>query len=212
MRPLYHLPFSLRSHPSCWSWLVLLDLFVHQCLAQSPLPIVATADPDFLGYDGLWSGIQIRIGTPEQYLTVFPSTLSQETWVAGPSGCDGTSLCTMERGGLFTANQSTTFQPRGLYELTNQYLDYGYYGLDTLSMNDEISVPDQIIAVVNSTKYWVGSLGLGVQQTRFNGTVDHLSLLSSLAQNRSFIPSHSYGYTAGAIYRELYASKISDPD
>ncbi|KAK5048907.1 hypothetical protein LTR84_005327 [Exophiala bonariae] len=68
-------------------------------------------------------------------------------------------------------------------------------------MNDEISVPDQIIAVLNSTKYWVGRLGLGVQQTRFDGTVDHLSLLSSLAQDRSFIPSHSYGYTAGAIYR-----------
>lgn len=204
MRPLSHLSLSSRSHPSHLFSLVLLNFFIPRCVAQSGLPIVATPDPSFLGYDGLWSPIRIRVGTPEQYLSLLPSTLGQETWVVGPAGCDGTSLCTTQRGGLFAANQSSTFHERGLYELNAQDAGYGYYGMDTISLNDNVSVPDQIIALVNSTEHWVGTLGLGVQETRFDGAVNHPPLLSSLAQNGSFIPSHSYGYTAGAIYRELH--------
>lgn len=169
-----------------------------------PEPLVATTSTDFYGYDGSWSAINIRVGSPEQWITVIPSTLSQETWVIGPAGCDGTTVCQAKRGGLFYANQSSTFIPQGNYELNfdAQLGDggYGYYGLDSIYL-DETTVPSQIIAVVNSTDQWVGSLGLGVQQTRFNGTENVLPLLSSLVQNSSTIPSHSYGYTAGAFYR-----------
>lgn len=145
------------------------------------------------------------MGTPEQWLSVFPSTLSQETWVVGPLGCDGTSTCQNKRGGLFSANQSSTFIPKGYFELnTDAQLGTdgsGYYGLDTIALDDRVSVPDQILALVNSTDHWIGTLGLGVQQTRFTGDRNNLPFLSSLVQNGSFIPSHSYGYTAGASYR-----------
>ncbi|KAK5210767.1 hypothetical protein LTR47_001487 [Exophiala xenobiotica] len=100
---------------------------------------------------------------------------------------------------------SSTFDPKGLFELN---LDpslsddgSGYYGLDTIALDDVTSVPNQIVALVNSTDQWIGSLGLGVQQTRFTGDQNNLPFLSSLVQNGSYIPSHSYGYTAGASYR-----------
>jgi hypothetical protein len=203
MHPSYQLSFLSCSHLSHWLWLIVLDLFFHPCLAESqqPRPIVATTGSTFLGYDGAWSPVSIRVGTPPQYLSVLPSTLSQETWVVGPAGCDGTSACTTKRGGLFSANLSTTFQERGLYELDAEDTGFGYYGMDTIYLSDDISTPDQITALVNSTEHWIGTLGLGVQQTRFDGTENYLPLLSSLVQNGSFIPSHSYGYTAGAFYR-----------
>ena len=40
----------------------------------------------------------------------------------------------------------------------------------------------------------------GVEPTNFT-TVNQLTFLSSMVENRSLIPSHSYGYTAGAYYR-----------
>ncbi|KIW34221.1 uncharacterized protein PV07_01013 [Cladophialophora immunda] len=198
------MPFSR----SCGSdILIAVSLVLSLCPvdASEPAPIVATTSTDFFGYDGLWSAISIRVGSPEQYLSVFPSTLSQETWVVGPAGCDGTSICENKRGGLFSANESSTFKARGFYELNfDPQLGgsgYGYYGLDTLSLDDATSVPDQIVSVVNSTDYWVGTLGLGVQQTRFSGSEAISPLLSSLVQKRNDIPSRSYGYTAGAVYR-----------
>ena len=37
--------------------------------------------------------VSIRVGTPPQWLDVFVSTASEETWVIGPGGCDGSKFC-----------------------------------------------------------------------------------------------------------------------
>ena len=37
--------------------------------------------------------VSIRVGTPPQWVDVFVSTASQETWVVGPGGCDGSKFC-----------------------------------------------------------------------------------------------------------------------
>jgi hypothetical protein len=173
--------------------------------AQDPIPIVATTSPDFLGYDGAWSAVGIRIGSPEQYLSVLPNILDQETWVVGSAGCDGTTTCANERGGLFTANESSSFKAQGFYDLNFDAqlgnVGLGYYGFDKLSLNDEVTARDQIVAIVNSSDYWLGSLGLGVQQTRFTGSENVSPLLSSLVEQTNSIPSRSFGYTAGASYR-----------
>jgi hypothetical protein len=122
----------------------------------------------------------------------------------GLSACDGTSACQAARGGLFSSNESSTFQSLGLYELGDSAVlgdsQVGYYGLDTISLNDMASETNQIIAILNTSSVWVGEIGLGVQQTRINGSQTRLPLLSSLVQNNSMIPSHSFGYTAGAAY------------
>lgn len=185
---------------------VAVVILFQRCLAADPQPISVATTTDFFGYDGQWSAVTIRVGTPEQWLSAFPSTLSQETWVIGPDGCDGTDICQQKRGGLFFANESSSFVSRGFYELGFDTqlggTGDGDYGLDTLALDDAVSAPDQIVAIINSTEYWLGQFGLGVQQTRFNGTQDYLPFLSSLVQNESLIPSHSYGYTAGAYYRK----------
>lgn len=95
------------------------------CVLGALLVVVGVADPaplavpvgtDFFGYDGLWSGVNIRVGGPSsqtQWLTVFPFTGSQETWVIGPGGCDGTETCQQERGGLFYKKESQTWVDQG---------------------------------------------------------------------------------------------------
>jgi len=189
-----------------WSLLLVLGIvFIEKSLADDPQPVSITFGPDFFGYDGQWSMAQIRVGNPEQYLSVYPSTTNSETWVVGPAGCDGTSTCSSLRGGLFAADQSTSWEALGLYELgysdLSQTTDNGYYGFDNISISDTISAPSQIVAVVNDTDHWIGRLGLVVQDTRFQNNTDYLPFVSTLVQNKSIIPSHSYGYTAGAYYK-----------
>ena len=36
--------------------------------------------------------VNIRVGSPPQWVSVFPSTKSEETWVIGRAGCDGSEL------------------------------------------------------------------------------------------------------------------------
>lgn len=187
------------------SLLVSFALLPFSFAANDPTPFVAPVGTNFLGYDGSWSPVALRIGTPQQWMLFLPNTLSQETWVVGPSGCDGTSLCVGKRGGLFFANESSTFQPQGFYDIDSDSRIFndqpGYYGFDAVALSDTISVDNQIVAVINSTDFWIGNMGLGVQQTRFNGSQDISPLLSSLVADIGAIPSHSYGYTAGASYR-----------
>lgn len=112
--------------------------------------------------------------------------------------------CRRNRGNLFLANESTTWENVGAYDLgfNPQVEDsgLGYYGYDKITLNGHV-VPDQVIAIVKDTRYWLGYMGLGIKETNFKDA-NKLTLLSSLVQNQSLIPSHSYGYTAGASYRE----------
>ena len=77
----------------------------------------------------------------------------------------------------------------------------GSYGLETVGFADDVSLPSQIVGVVNSTNYWVGYLGLGIKPTNFTDA-NQPTFLTSMVENLSLIPSHSYGYTAGAYYSE----------
>ena len=159
--------------------------------------------PVRLGYDGLWSPISVQVGSPVQSLKLLPSTSGQEVLVVGREGCDGTFTCRTLRGGLFETNGSTSFRSVGDYDLglsPQLGLDSAaYYGLDTVAAAGSVSEVDQLVAIVNSTKYWTGSLGLGMDNTTI-GTRKASSFLSSLVQSQQ-IPGHSYGYTAGASYR-----------
>ena len=185
--------------------ITLLLLSASLSRAAEPQPILATTSDDFLGYDGRWSAISIRVGSPEQWVSVLPSTLSQETWVIGPGGCDGTATCQDIRGGIFYSSESLTFEEYGFYELGSDpdlaASHTGYYGLDNIALDDNVVETEQIVAIINTTDSLLGQLGLGVQQTRLNGSENVLPFLSSLVQNETAIPSHSYGYTAGAFYR-----------
>jgi hypothetical protein len=177
-------------------------------VASDPAPIPVPVGTKWYGDDGNWSPVNIRVGSPPQWLSVYPNTAGQETWVIGPGGCDGTFTCEEARGGLFYKGQSSTWNTigTGYYELgfDTQLGDTGYalYGLENVSLSDQVNVPSQIVAILNDTEFWLGSLGLGIQSSRFEGTMNHLTFLSSLVETEGLIPSHSYGYTAGAYYRK----------
>ncbi|KAL9616637.1 MAG: hypothetical protein Q9160_008520 [Pyrenula sp. 1 TL-2023] len=171
---------------------------------STPEPLGAPVDTKWLGYDGRWSPVTIRVGTPPQWIYVLPNTLSQETWAISPGGCDRSTVCADNRGGLFAANESNTWNNLGPYELDfdgalgiGQIADYGH---DSIALNEAVSVPSQIIGLQNSTEFWTGNLGLGVIPLNFTENLEN-TFLSSLVENASAIPSHSYGYTAGAYYR-----------
>lgn len=78
---------------------------------------------------------------------------------------------------------------------------YGWYGFDSISVSDQISVTSQTVGVINTTDYWLGYLGLGIKPTHSSNN-DQKTFLGSMAENQSLIPSSSYGFTSGAYYRE----------
>lgn len=79
----------------------------------------------------------------------------------------------------------------------------GLFGLDKLSYGSGISVKNTAIGAFNSTDFWLGFFGLGITSETINGKSDS-SPISQLVEVASEIPSHSYGYTAGASYRKEF--------
>ena len=99
---------------------------------------VRRIDLNRVGYDGTWSPFTVKVGTPPQWVYLLPSTSTSETWVIGASGCDGTIQCKTVRGGVFTANTSSTFKPEGDFDLgldpSLGFSGAGYYGLDSIQL------------------------------------------------------------------------------
>ena len=177
----------------------------------TPTAVSVPVRTSWVGDDGIWSPVSIRVGTPPQWVDVLVSTASQETWVIGPDGCLGSQVCERQRGGLFRSNMSSTWQFQGISDLgLDPNLDFSgkaLYGYDNISLSDQISVPYQTIGIVNTTDYLLGFLGLGIEPTNFT-EVNVPSFLDSMVHNKSYIPSHSYGFTAGAWY-SMYTSPSS---
>ena len=126
--------------------------------------------------------------------------------------CKIDSLCASERGGTFTSNKSTTWTSEGYYNLgldTQLGMQgYGNYGLDNLEFGTTgVNLPNVIISTINDTAYWVPYFGLGIVPGSFGGT-EPRSALSGLVEITGTIPSHSYGFTAGASYRKLESTQL----
>ena len=164
-----------------------------------------------LGDDGPWSTFQIRIGSPEQFVSILPSTLGQETWAVSPAGCIASTdptACQTQRGAIFNSSASKTWQDEGTFQLgldsnLNATGD-GHYGFDTVSLGftGGPTLQHQIVAGLSAEDFFVGVFGLGPQSTNFTGYTDpQPSYLASL-RNQSMIPSLSWAYSAGAQYRE----------
>ncbi|KAL6719380.1 hypothetical protein ACLMJK_003619 [Lecanora helva] len=170
-----------------------------------PAAISVPVKTKWYGNDGAWSPVSLRLGTSPQWVDLFVSTAGQETLVVGPAGCDSSDAqCVSARGGLFKPDESSSWIDQGAYrvslDLELGFDGNGIYGLDSIAIDDQISVPSQTIGIVNSTEYFLGYFGLGIQHTRVTSK-DQFSFIDSMVENKSFIPSHSYGYTAGAHYR-----------
>ena len=122
------------------------------------------------------------------------------------------------RGGVFDYHISETWHTlgAGAYELGMNHIGVrrnGDYGLDTIAIVDTTtssatSIDDVLIAAVNATEYYQGYIGLGVTQGSIESNVTN-PLITQLAEINGMIPSHSYGYTAGAYYRDTTSKDLT---
>ena len=171
------------------------------------------------GDDGYWSSFALRVGSSEQIVRVLPSTAGQETWVVSPQGCppgrNGTSTsssCSQSRGGLFDSTQSSSWQTLGNYSLGLE-LNLGYdhaapYGLDTVALGFDNSmggptIDSQVISDLATDDFYLGVFGLGHQGTNISNFTEPRPSFLTAMRNKSLIPSLSWAYTAGALYREF---------
>jgi hypothetical protein len=117
------------------------------------------------------------------------------------------------RGNLFYPQNSSTWHDIGLYyfDVDKQLGNYGYgdYGLEVLTFGSTgVTIPSALISVfngsgpTNTTSYFDGMFGVGITPGEFNVTVPKPAI-SALVEDEAAILSHSYGFTAGAVYRKI---------
>jgi hypothetical protein len=142
---------------------------------------------------------------------VLPSTAGQSLYAVVPSGCkdgDG-STCAEARGGLFSPQNSTTWNDQEFFELGFQknlnYSGNGNLGFESVGLGYDSSggptLPDQVVAGIQTKQFFVGMFGLGPQPTNFSSFESSKPSFMSTLKSKKIIPSLSWAYTAGAPYR-----------
>ncbi|KAI1470640.1 acid protease [Daldinia caldariorum] len=162
---------------------------------------------NWYGVDGNWSSIGLFVGEPAQEIDVLVSTSLSEIWVVENGGCGPNGQCVQARGGVYNTTASQSWSSLGAWQLGLDYLGIGGngdYAMETVVVYDSVrrwqtSFNKQVVAGVNETGYFNGLFGLGITPGRFNNVVAQ-SPIAALVEQDGTIPSHSYGYTAGAYY------------
>ncbi|KAM3456036.1 hypothetical protein MY3296_001905 [Beauveria thailandica] len=169
---------------------------------------------DWLGIDGNWSTVRFLLGTQSDLVNIIPSTSLSELWAVGPGGCQSKEQhCMTARGGIYTPGDSKRWTSWGQYFLGLEYLGYGgngAYGIDNINTwspftNIAFGMSNVLVAAYNTTDYFNGLFGLGISQGRFKGNIGE-SALTQAVKTFGWIPSYSYGYTAGASYKNMPGS------
>ena len=188
----------------------------------NPLPVVVEPSQAWDGDAGSWSSFILHVGTPPQYFRILPATITGEIWVPVPQGCTPTDPddCASLRGTLpfdgnpssgFQTNQSSTWIANGLYELDIETAlnlsGNGQYGFDSIGIgfqtSGNLSLSHQVVAGIATKDFYLGVFGLGPKPANFSNFAEpQTTFMTNLARQR-LIPSLSFGYTAGAQYRQL---------
>lgn len=178
----------------------------------SPSPISFAPDQNWDGIDGPWSSFTLRVGTPAQYVRVFASTGSQQTWVVLPQACQNypdREQCREARGDDFVVNASSTWNEIGNFHLWIG-ADLGLegiatYGYDTVGLGMEgeggPTLLNQTVGSYTSEDFFLGVFGLHPKPTNFSTFGEPSPSYMSYLKEQNLIPSVSYGYTAGNQYR-----------
>ncbi|KAI1330752.1 aspartic peptidase domain-containing protein [Xylariaceae sp. FL0255] len=183
----------------------------------------------FEGNDGPWSTFDLRVGSSQQDIRVTISTASPESFVVlSQYGCTTAAFstvpanCAVSRGNLFNPNDSTSWQEIGDYGINEDGVgleaNLGYsvnasVGLDKLAIGlTGPSLNNQIVAGIASAEpFYMGVFGLNNQPVNFSaiGNSTTPSFITTLKE-QGLIPSISWSYTAGAIYRlkQVYGQLI----
>lgn len=182
-----------------------------------PVPLILEPSGVWAGADGNWSTWSLQVGTPPQQFNVLPSTSHGEVWIPVTEGCSwlpSTIDCGKLRGiGSFQGaqslgfqdNSSTTWDPIGIYELSVgsdlfNTSESGLYGLDTVSFDNNVSIPEQIIAGIATQDFWLGSMGLNQQSSDFPVLNENASSLLDKMKAQNHTPSVSFSLAVGASY------------
>lgn len=125
-----------------------------------------------------------------------------------PDGCvNGDTICPSARGGIFSNGSSTSWKSESTVLLFQDPSLRALLGNDTLTLgvagNTGPSLTNQVIfGIADDRKYYLGMLGLSQVSTSLpKGEKGQPSFITSL-RDQHIIPSLSFGYTAGAQYRE----------
>ncbi|KAL2173844.1 aspartic peptidase domain-containing protein [Thermothelomyces heterothallicus CBS 202.75] len=177
--------------------------------SPTPSPLWIQPSGDWYGIDGTWSNFAFYIGSPAQVVYLTVATALSEIWVISTGGCVPVQLCIDARGGVFDSSQSETWKPLGSWQLGMNYTGMGGngdYGLETFAFVNRVTryttaMDDVLVAAINDTDYYQGYIGVGVTQGRFGTNLTN-PFISQLVETYGTIPSHGYGYTAGAYYRD----------
>lgn len=62
---------------------------------------------------------------------------------------------------------------------------------------------DAVVSTINMTEFFLGYLGLNIGVGQFGSNEGH-SLLEKAVNPYGWLPSYTYGYTAGAHYRKSF--------
>ncbi|CAN9422457.1 unnamed protein product [Alternaria alternata] len=195
-------------------------------IASVPAPVAVAPDQTWIGIDGAWNTFTLAIGEPQEYVQVYVSTASQQIWAINRMACisnitDPTtgeitafnvfdSECELSRGFLFNSSNSETWEQKGFYQLwIEKYLGLvgnGLYGFDSVGLGraGEMgpSVQNTTIGTLVTANFWLGHIGVHSKSTNFSVFDDPVpSYITTLFEQKS-IPSLSFGYTAGAQYRD----------
>lgn len=188
-----------------------------------PAPYAVSPTGDFDGNDGKWSTFSINIGDSDgsgsgQNFRVLISTSSPVTLVPQQAGwCD--KDCAARRGVEVYNSQ----QQLGYLDTSKSWSEHGQYNIplpywwsDTLKPNGTLGfenvglgpsspespiLTDQWVLEYTQDVFFMGSFGLAAGALD-PGSGPRLPFLPNFAANNT--PSKSYGYTAGAYYRESH--------
>lgn len=177
-----------------------------------PAPLSINPDQNWDGIDGAWSSFTLRVGTPEQNVRTFVSTASYQTWVVLPQGCEAAGspdLCANSRGWIFDANSSSTFDRVGIYDLWIEknlgYTGNAVYGYDTVGLGGQGEGGPTLLNTTVGTfaveSFYLGVFGVNPKPTNFTDFSTQSPSYMSLLKEENYIPSVSFGHTAGASYR-----------
>lgn len=200
-------------------------MFLESRANSIPRPYQFPATGKFEGNDGQWSTFRINVGDngtgQGQDFRVLISTSSFATILPQQASWCSTSECASARGiEVFQSYQPLGFEsekvenwkevgqfnipsaldiPRWPDDNPNGTYGQASVGLGITSSNSDV-LDKQIVIETRSQNYFMGSFGLASLPARIGEGLESPFLVNY--ENTSIIPSVSYGYTAGAYYRE----------
>ncbi|KAL9035832.1 MAG: hypothetical protein Q9180_004637, partial [Flavoplaca navasiana] len=173
------------------------------------------------GNDGSWSTFNFSVGTPPQNVEVLPSTQNPESWVVLDVACaNQPTNCSVTRGGTFAFQDSSSWTNKSdgsFFALGAQAnLGYteeenrGFYAWDLVQLTTpesaNVRVDRSVVAGIATRNFYMGVLGLAARPIVWEDHSDSSPSLITILKEQNLIPSLSYGFTAGASYKNAPGS------